>query len=771
MLRSCVSFAAGLVLSGYVIAQILTAAQASPTVDALLKNDADARRAGLDFKKSEVYRRPGQGTTFRDIVRDFFGVDTIERSYAVLIGVSDYDDPIADLKTTKPNIKRVRKQLINHEHFDVVISLEDHRASKKRIGYLMEDVLPSLVSANDRVMFYFSGHGTQRQVFDSAGGIQGYLQLSRSGRFYSEMISMNQITRWNGNLAAKQVLFVLDSCFSGAAGVQVQSPAEQGASKERLAGKSRYLITAGKADQETIASDRWGGSIFTNAFVNGIAGAADSAQSGFPKDGIVSLSELKIYIEQFVDEQRRLLTNWSKPITPQLHKLSAESDGEFFFVAAREKIRRQTVQQSPGSSLEPNVEPMGPTGTSERVQTPTVGQWGKTYSSSYEPRRDLGGGAIPQGTLGKVNLRGTDLLHDTDGFVALVSEGAAPFISAPSGWVIALAHNGGERWRTQLASPFKFKPQSLAKAPDGYMVAGNIKSKTPRSKTPFGSQDIVVIALDRNGRERVRRYFGSRDLDSVDAIVPMPTGGYVLGGLSWGTPGKGRGNLWLIRVSESLEEIWSRRFEEIDASNRIVLHVQPDATILVAGRESTDHAQGGEKYKARDGIVMSVSSDGKKRWHRSYPGTAEILEICPSFDGGLFLSTFGHGGAQLIKTDSHANPLWSRKIPEIDDHDTYATTLVPLGRDGIFIAGHRSRKSSAGFSGWAIGFTSQGEQRWSQIYEGKKFAFAARTSRNEIVALTNGYNSISLRTMSSEGVLNEGPDAVTLSTYRHPVSQ
>ncbi len=295
----------------------------------------------LALEPDELYIAPKEDEgavqrVFGALYRTLFGREDFRRSFAFVVGVSEYEgDPDhPDLPATKPNPDRMRNHLIGKAGFDVVITLKDERAALSRIDLLMKDVFPRLIGANDRFLFYFSGHGTQFEP--SGSGPIGHLVLTASRGRLSRMISMNVVEDWARRLdAARHMLFVLDACFSGLAGQDVASPINPKLTIKRLRRKAHHIISAGTKDQKTIAAERWNGSLFTNAFLLGAEGRADESNREFPPDGIVSLSELRAYIQQKIDEGVDDV-KWPNSIEPQIRPLNGRTDGEFFFIGTEE---------------------------------------------------------------------------------------------------------------------------------------------------------------------------------------------------------------------------------------------------------------------------------------------------------------------------------------------------------------------------------------------------------------------------------------------------
>jgi hypothetical protein len=275
----------------------------------------------------EFTRHTSSHSPFFEWVQQF---SSMGHSYAVVIGVSDYRKDFSHLEGAYPDAVRVKDFLLNEAEFDKVYLLTNYAATPDRIRQLMDEVIPKLVvGRNDRFVFYFSGHGTQRPVGDK---ILGYLVLSDAGQTeYSKMISMDSVGEWDRILEPiNQVLFVLDSCFSGAAGIQIKSSPEEMQLK-RLSKYAHHLITAGTANQTSVASVKlWGGSLFTSAFIAGASGRADAENSDFGKDGIISLKELMDYVGRRIDAEAS--TNKAIKMSPEVFALQASSEGEFFFL-------------------------------------------------------------------------------------------------------------------------------------------------------------------------------------------------------------------------------------------------------------------------------------------------------------------------------------------------------------------------------------------------------------------------------------------------------
>jgi hypothetical protein len=277
------------------------------------------------------------------------GIFTSGKSIAVVIGISNYIGERAGgypaLQTAKLDAEKMINFLINDAGFDTIYVLTDNDATKQKIDQLMTDIIPGVVKSTDRFLFYWSGHGDQRQN-RADGSTFGFLPLTNSKRneFYA-MVSIDDISRWDRYLSARHSLFVLDACLSGLAGAEKKSPRDS--RLEQLSLPAHHLLTAGTANENVISGDKWTGGLFTDSFIVGAKGQASGSL------GVVSLFSLIEFIQERVVIEKQAV-NWSKSLTPQLRSLQA-GDGGFYFVSTRQVAGPAPVgsRANPGANSEP----------------------------------------------------------------------------------------------------------------------------------------------------------------------------------------------------------------------------------------------------------------------------------------------------------------------------------------------------------------------------------------------------------------------------------
>ncbi len=167
----------------------------------------------------------------------------------------------------------------------------------KRFGY----------NPDNRLVIYFAGHGWTRN------NDLGYLvpvdapAVARADsdlEFAKSALSMEQIMSWAKQMEAKHVLFIFDSCFSGAI-FKVRSASPLPTYLQRKMNMPvRQFLTAGDVNEVVPAT-----TLFTPLLIRALDGAAD-----FNHDGYVTGSELGEYLPQQI-------ANYSSAQNPQYGKI------------------------------------------------------------------------------------------------------------------------------------------------------------------------------------------------------------------------------------------------------------------------------------------------------------------------------------------------------------------------------------------------------------------------------------------------------------------
>ncbi len=198
-------------------------------------------------------------------------------SYALLIGVGDYDEidiarqPWNDLKHVKDELTQLGGVLEQVHGFNVKMVFDPTSNE-------LEDALETFVSVhgpkpNARLMIMMSGHGTTTERYGrkTAWFVPADTPAKEpAGPFSSKALNLRRVEEWSEIMAAKHVLWVFDSCFSGAAIRMIESKSgnePNGWTEHLHQNPVRRVLTAGSEDEEVPAKSR-----FTETLIRVLSG-------------------------------------------------------------------------------------------------------------------------------------------------------------------------------------------------------------------------------------------------------------------------------------------------------------------------------------------------------------------------------------------------------------------------------------------------------------------------------------------------------------------
>jgi hypothetical protein len=223
-----------------------------------------------------------------------FAAPRIDKRWAVVIGVGEYDSPdIPDLEFAPNDARAVRDFLMSDAAgpFDEVLYLENERAT----GAAMREALFVFLQQadwDDLVVIYYAGHGAP----DPGRPDNLYLlptdteldQLAATG-----FPMWDVKTALRRQIAAERVLVIADACHSAGT---ADGETVGGGDSNQIAGgfqqlftpSRRLMLTAADTNEFSLEDERWGGhGVFTHFLLEGLRGAGD-----LDGNGIVTVTEL-----------------------------------------------------------------------------------------------------------------------------------------------------------------------------------------------------------------------------------------------------------------------------------------------------------------------------------------------------------------------------------------------------------------------------------------------------------------------------------------------
>lgn len=261
-----------------------------------------------------------------------------EKSFALVIGVSDYTAGWPDLESVAGEIPQVAAALRSNG-FEVTTVMDPDKA---RLESAFKDFIDRHgYDENNRLLFFFSGHGYNRK-----GGAHGYLvptdapdpRKDEKG-FLRKALGMEQILAWCRQMEARHALFLFDSCFSGTIFRSKALPKTPPHISRKIAEPTRQFITAGAAGEEVPAK-----SVFTPCFIAGLAGEADLS-----RDSFITGTELGMYLQDRV-------AYYDAGQTPQYGKIRDPDldKGDFVFTLTPGDAVAPPPQAGPLATPEPD---------------------------------------------------------------------------------------------------------------------------------------------------------------------------------------------------------------------------------------------------------------------------------------------------------------------------------------------------------------------------------------------------------------------------------
>ncbi len=226
-------------------------------------------------------------------------LQTIPRSYAVIVGISRYQNlpEKLQLQYAERDAQSIYTIAISPEGGNFkqenVHVLEGSKASLANVRHEIGEWLPSVAKEGDRVLIYFAGHGF---VYGGKGYLAPYdFDMNNIGGTGYPMDELGAAI--GSKIHATSKILLTDACHSGAI-----SPEDT----ENLNGKlenlnpSLFSLTASRAREQSFESPQLDGGhgVFTYYVVQGMGGAADVA----PRDGVVTADELSEYVHTQVRE-------------------------------------------------------------------------------------------------------------------------------------------------------------------------------------------------------------------------------------------------------------------------------------------------------------------------------------------------------------------------------------------------------------------------------------------------------------------------------------
>ncbi len=244
--------------------------------------------------------------------------------------------------------------------------------------------------------------------------------------------------------------------------------------------------------------------------------------------------------------------------------------------------------------------------------------------------------------------------------------------------------------------------------------------------------------------------FGDKYDEFTDA-VEFPTGGFVLGGLTYSSSGpditdtpQGNGDFFLVKTDTNGIREWAHLYGGTEVDRMTSVDLTPTNDIVCVGHSNSNI--GGDKTSdvigANDYWIIKTNDKGDLLWDKTFGGSEDdrpySVKVMPS--GEIFVLGFSnspisgnktapnHGGNDfwLIKLDPNGNKLWDKTYGGAGDERLYYGALA-LTNDGNLIIGGssdsgvsamKSKPNYGGMDFWVIKIDPNGQILWENSFGG-----------------------------------------------------
>lgn len=282
-----------------------------------VKPDAPAVQPNLEFSERLTLKEGKNEIVVSAIDRDNLSaqkvisvVRQVDRAkvWAVVIGISKYKT-VHPLRYADVDAQAFHDYLMRNVGVppeNATLLLNEH-ATLMNLKRTLGTELKRKAAEKDTVIIYYAGHGAPEADASASDddGLEKYIVPYDADPkdLYSTGLPMREVETIFNRLAPERVIFISDSCYSGATAGRTFATASRRAvvSESFLSrlskGKGRIVLSASKASEVSEEREDLGHGVFTYFLLEGLRGNADT-----DRDGIITVDEAYGYVSKKVPE-------------------------------------------------------------------------------------------------------------------------------------------------------------------------------------------------------------------------------------------------------------------------------------------------------------------------------------------------------------------------------------------------------------------------------------------------------------------------------------
>ncbi|MEY8760867.1 T9SS type A sorting domain-containing protein [Chryseobacterium tongliaoense] len=303
-------------------------------------------------------------------------------------------------------------------------------------------------------------------------------------------------------------------------------------------------------------------------------------------------------------------------------------------------------------------------------------------------------------------------------------------------WLIKLGEFGDELWQKTIGSNADEEARSVIQTTDlGFFVAGNVQN----SSKGYGSKDILIVRLDKNGKEISQTVLGGKGLDEVEKMIPTKDGGALLGMYSRSsatgskkTENYGEGDYWIVKLNKDGKVEWEKNFGGKGDDHLRTLSLT--STGYLIGGESRSERSGNKSVGIEEGTdlwLISLNERGEELWQKPYNfknrdvlmGMSVLHSLDDKSSKGILLGGYTQAEGRIenddetfwmLYLDQNGNEQWRKHVKGESRKREERLSDIKLNRDGSIILAGTSAEE-LGKENWKI--VKLGDKQIDQLIE------------------------------------------------------
>ncbi|WP_137905559.1 T9SS type A sorting domain-containing protein [Chryseobacterium sp. 2VB] len=331
-------------------------------------------------------------------------------------------------------------------------------------------------------------------------------------------------------------------------------------------------------------------------------------------------------------------------------------------------------------------------------------------------------------------------------------------------WLIRINEFGDELWQKTLGSSSDEEARAVIQTTDlGFFVAGNVQN----SSKGYGSKDVLITRLDKDGKELSQLILGGKGLDEVEKMIPTRDGGALLGiysrsseirvsGSDKGsgmrdagsvsdvqspkpvsrtskqTENFGEGDYWIVKLDKNGKVEWEKNFGGKGDDHIRTLALTSNGFII--GGESRSERSGNKTVGIEEGTdlwLISLNERGDEQWQKSFNfknrdilmGMSVLHAADDKSSKGILLGGYTQAEGRIetddetfwmLYLDQDGNEQWRKHVKGESRKKEERLSDLKLNRDGSIVLAGTSAEE-LGKENWKI--VKLGDKQVDQLIE------------------------------------------------------